>query len=59
VVRVGKFTGTAAVKKEGKLKEVRSRISFACMIIIYVMTKNTQPIITLRKWLTAFHRKKT
>jgi len=29
-----------------------------CMIIIYVMTKkNTQPIITLRKWLTACHRK--
>jgi len=28
------------------------------MIIIYVMTKkNAQPIITLRKWLTACHRK--
>ena len=27
------------------------------MIIIYMMTKNAQPIITLRKWLTACHRK--
>jgi len=27
------------------------------MIIIYVMTKNAKPIITLRKYLTACHRK--
>jgi len=34
----------------------------ACMIIFYVMAnknkkKNAQPIIMLRKWLTACHRK--
>jgi len=32
----------------------------ACMMIIYVMTKktkNAKPTITLRKWLTARHRK--
>jgi len=41
-----------------KLNENIKILKDACMIIIYVMIKkNAQPNITLRKWLTACHRK--
>jgi len=59
VVRVGKFTGTAAVKKEGKLKEVRSQISFACMIIIYVMTKKHTTDHHVKEMVDSISQKKT